>query len=129
MSKTIVSSPAAPAAMGPYSQAVRAGRFLFLAGQLGLDPAAGRLAGDDVAAQTEQAIRNLEAVLAAAGAGLGDVVKTTVFLRSMADFGAMNEVYGRHFSADPPARSTVAVADLPRDGARVEIEAVALLPG
>ncbi len=122
--------PDAPAAIGPYSQAqvVRlhgGNRLVFTSGQIALDPAGGKLVGEDVAAQTEQVLRNLAAVLRGAGLGLEDVVKTTVFLADMAEFQAMNEVYARHFGASPPARSTVAAAGLPR-GARVEIEAVAV---
>lgn len=129
MPTSIVASDGAPRAIGPYSQAVvhdgPQGRTLWSAGQIALDPATMELAGGDVRAQTEQVLRNLEAVLAAAGMGLGDVVKTTVFLADMADFGAMNEVYATRFAARPPARSTVQAAGLPR-GARVEIELVAV---
>ena len=129
MQRTKISTKDAPAAIGPYSQAqvVRlhgGNRLVFTSGQVGLDPRTGEMVAGEVAEQTAQAIKNLAAVLAGVGLTLADVVKTTVFLTDMKDFQAMNEVYGRHFPADPPARSTVAVAGLPR-GARVEIEAVA----
>jgi 2-iminobutanoate/2-iminopropanoate deaminase len=124
-----IASPDAPRAIGPYSQAVLAegpaGRTLFCSGQIALDPATGELVAGDVAAQTERVMRNVEAVLASAGMGFGDVVKTTVFLTDLADFAAMNEVYGRRFSGTFPARSTVQVAALPR-GAGVEVEVLAL---
>jgi len=123
--RSVVDTVAAPRAVGPYSQAIRAGHHVFTAGQVGLDPATGRLAGADVTAQTHQVLRNLAAVLDAAGTSLSNVVKTTVFLIDMGDFAAMNAVYATHFTAPPPARSTVAVAALPL-GARVEIEAIAL---
>jgi 2-iminobutanoate/2-iminopropanoate deaminase len=125
--KTAVSSERAPQAVGPYAPAVRVGEFLFCSGQVGLDPATGALVGETVADQTAQVLRNLAAVLEAAGAGLSDVVKTTVFLTDMARFGELNEVYARHFTAPFPARSTVAVGALPK-GALVEIEAVAVVP-
>jgi len=105
---------------------IKAGGFVFTAGQLPLDPATGQLAGSDVAAQTEQVLKNIEAVLKAAGTSMDRVVKTTVFLKNMSDFAAMNEVYGKHFKESPPARSTIQVGGLARD-AIVEIEAVALL--
>lgn len=117
----------APAAIGPYAQAVKANGFLFTAGQIPLHPERMEIVGTTVAQQTEQVFANLRAVLAAAGCDLSHVVKTTVFLRDMADFGAMNEVYARAFGDAKPARSTVAVAGLPRD-VRVEIELVAVLP-
>jgi 2-iminobutanoate/2-iminopropanoate deaminase len=126
--KIRVHSDNAPAAVGPYSQAIRVGDFLFTAGQVALDPASGELVGQDIATQTEQVIHNLKAVLAAAGAGLEHVVKTTVFLRSMGDFAAMNAVYARHFPEPFPARSTVEVGALPKGGL-VEIECVAVLRG
>jgi 2-iminobutanoate/2-iminopropanoate deaminase len=126
-----VASPEAPKAIGPYSQAVLvespAGRTLHCSGQIPLDPATGELVGGDAAAQAEQVLRNVEAVLAAVGMGFGDVVKSTVYLVDLADFAAMNEVYGRRFPSDPPARSTVQVAALPR-GARVEVEVLAVSP-
>lgn len=118
---------AAPAAIGPYSQAIVAGGFLFASGQIALDPLTGELIGDGVEAQTRQVTANLAAVLAAAGLSFGDVVKTTIFLVDMADFAAVNTVYAESFGDEiSPARSTVAVAALPR-GARVEIDAIALL--
>ncbi|MEP7040107.1 MAG: Rid family detoxifying hydrolase [Chloroflexota bacterium] len=120
-----VQTSAAPPAIGPYSQAIRAGGFVFTAGQVGGEPADGALA-DGVAAQADQALRNLAAVLAEAGTSLERVVKTTIFLTDMADFAAVNEVYARHLSPPYPARSTVAVKALPK-GALVEIEMVALV--
>ena len=127
MSTTIVHSDHAPKAIGPYSQAISANGFLFTAGQIALDPDTLEVVPGDVTAQSEQVLKNLTAVLAAAGAGWGDVVKTTVFLRDMADFAAMNTVYARVLGDARPARSTVAVAGLPRD-VRVEIELVAAIP-
>lgn len=127
MSTTNVHSDDAPKAIGPYSQAISANGFLFTAGQIALDPVTMEVVAGDVAAQSEQVLKNLTAVLSAAGAGWGDVVKTTVFLRDMADFAAMNAVYSRVLGDARPARSTVAVAGLPRD-VRVEIELVAALP-
>ncbi len=126
MGKTIISTDKAPAAIGPYSQAVRTGNLLFTAGQVGLDPATGNLVEGGVQAQTERAMQNLQAVLAAAGATFANVVKTTVFLADMADFAVMNEVYGRYVTPNPPARSTFQVAALPR-GALVEIEMIAVI--
>lgn len=122
-----ISTDAAPAAIGPYSQAIRAGGWLFCSGQVPLDPGSGQLVPGGVAEQTVRVLDNLSGVLAAAGLGLGDVVKTTVFLIAMEDFGAMNEVYQTYFTGSPPARSTVAVASLPK-GAQVEIEAIARAP-
>jgi 2-iminobutanoate/2-iminopropanoate deaminase len=127
--KSPLNVPDAPAAIGPYSQAqvlrLHGGnRLVYTSGQLGLDPASGKLVAGGVAEQSEQALRNLAAVLRGAGLTLADVVKTTVYLADMADFTAMNETYGRHFASDPPARTTIAAAGLPKD-ARVEIEAVA----
>ena len=116
----------APAAIGPYSQAIVANGFVFTAGQVPFDPTSMQLVEGDIATQTEQVMRNLTAILRQAGADLHTVVKTTVFLRDMNDFAGMNEVYGRHFGDHKPARSTVQVARLPRD-AGVEIECVALL--
>jgi 2-iminobutanoate/2-iminopropanoate deaminase len=119
----------APAAIGPYSQAIRVGNFVYTAGQVGLDPATGDLVAGGIKEQTRQALANVAAVLDAAGCAPSDVVKTTVFIMDMADFGAMNEVYAGVFGTDdPPARSTVQVAGLPR-GARVEIECVAVMGG
>jgi 2-iminobutanoate/2-iminopropanoate deaminase len=114
----------APDAVGPYSQAIVHSGLVYTAGQIPLDPQSMQMVEGDVAAQTERVMQNLAAVLEAAGASLGSVIKTTVFLQSMGDFAAMNEVYGRHFGDHRPARSTVEVARLPKD-ARVEIEAVA----
>ena len=128
MPRTAISTTQAPAAIGPYSQAIRADGYLFCSGQLGLDPATGDFVAGDVGAQAEQALRNLGAVLEAAGLTFGDVVKTTIFLVDMADFAAVNGVYGRFVTDPPPARSTVAVAALPKGG-RVEIEATARLAG
>lgn len=116
----------APAAIGPYSQAIKAGGFVFCSGQVAIDPRTGQFVAGGVAEQTEQVLKNLSAVLEAAGSSLDQVVKTTVFLADMKEFSAMNEVYARFFSEPPPARATVAAAGLPRD-ARVEIEAVALV--
>jgi 2-iminobutanoate/2-iminopropanoate deaminase len=128
MERTIVSTPHAPAAIGPYSQAVRAGNFVFLSGQIPLDPTTGEMVGgDDVEAQALQVMSNLKAVLAAAGASFGKVVKTTIFLTDLADFVRVNKIYGSCFEGmEPPARATVQVAALPR-GAKVEIEATAFL--
>ena len=128
MDKQRIHTNDAPAAIGPYSQAIRTGNRLFTAGQVALDPATGELVGTDVAAQTEQVLRNLRAVLAAAGTDFAHVIKTTVFLQSMSDFAAMNAVYARHFPEPFPARSTVEVGALPKGGL-VEIECVALLAG
>lgn len=122
--RTEIHTERAPAAIGPYSQAVGAGDTVYTAGQVGLDPATGEFAGEDVAAQTRQAMANLEAVLEAAGLDLGDVVKTTIFVADMEDFATVNEIYGEHFAEPYPARSTVEAGRLPKD-ARVEIEMVA----
>ncbi len=116
----------APAAIGPYSQAVASSGLLFLSGQIPLDPKSGTLVSDDVAAQTEQVMENLSAVLAASGATFADVVKTTIYLVDLANFAVVNEIYGRRFSVPYPARATVQVAALPR-GAKVEIDAIAVL--
>ena len=127
--KQAISTKAAPAAIGPYSQAVRIGGFLYTSGQVALDPASGALVTGDVTEQTVRVIENLKAVLAAGGASLAQVVKTTVFLKNIGDFATMNEVYGRYFAAEDviaPARSTVEVARLPKD-ALVEIEVIAHL--
>ena len=126
--KSVISTPAAPAAIGPYSQAVRLGDLVYTSGQVALDPATGEFLGGDVTAQTERVCENLRAVLNEAGLNLTHVVKTLVFLKDMKDFAAMNAVYGRFFApADvvPPARSTVQVAALPKD-ALVEIECIAM---
>jgi 2-iminobutanoate/2-iminopropanoate deaminase len=122
--KKTVSTPQAPKAIGPYSQAVVHNGIVYLSGQIALDPATNQLIEGDVVAQTRRVLDNLRAVLEAAGSSLGAVLRTTVFLKDMADFPKMNEVYGQYFSADPPARSTVQAAKLPRDVA-VEIDAIA----
>ena len=123
--KQIIATDRAPRAIGPYSQAVRAGNLVFASGQIPIDPATGEFVAGGVAEQTDQVLRNLTSVFAAAGIELNQIVKTTVFLADMEDFAAMNEVYGRFFGAQPPARATVQAARLPRD-ARVEIEAIAV---
>lgn len=122
-----IASPNAPAAIGPYCQGVRAGGYIFCSGQIPLDPKTGQVVGKDISAQTERVLQNLNAVLEVTGSGLFQVVKTTVFLKSMEDFPAMNEVYKKYFAADPPARSTVEVSRLPKD-VLVEIECVAYQP-
>lgn len=122
-----VESKDAPKAIGPYSQAIRAGEFVFCAGQIAIDPATGQLVQGDISAQTDRVLKNLSGVLAAAGTDLDHAVKTTVFLKNISDYAAMNAVYARYFKAAPPARSTVAVGQLARD-ALVEIEVVAVLP-
>ncbi len=116
----------APQAIGPYSQAIKSGGLVFCSGQIALDPASGQVVAGDVAAQTERVLKNLAGVLKAAGSAMNKVVKTTVFLKSMGDFAAMNDVYGKHFQAPFPARSTVEVARLPKD-VLVEIDVVATL--
>jgi 2-iminobutanoate/2-iminopropanoate deaminase len=125
MQRERISTTDAPGAIGPYSQAIATGNFVFCSGQVPLVPASGALVEGDVRAQTRRALENLSGVLNAAGSSLAQVVKTTVFLVSMSDFAAMNEVYAEFFPGDPPARSTIAVAELPK-GAHVEIEAIAL---
>ncbi|HPE15725.1 MAG TPA: RidA family protein [Oscillospiraceae bacterium] len=122
--KTILSTPQAPAAIGPYSQGTAAGGFVFTSGQLGLDPATGAFAGADVESQARRSLENIKAILEAAGLSTADVVKTTVFLADMNDFGAVNAVYATYFPENPPARSCFQVAALPKGGL-VEIEAVA----
>ncbi len=117
----------APQAIGPYSPALRAGQFLFLSGQIPLDPASGTVVGDNITAQTEQVFKNISALLTAAGCGFAQVVRTTVFLTDLNDFADMNAVYAQHVSNPPPARSTVQVSRLPRD-VRVEIDVIAVLP-
>jgi 2-iminobutanoate/2-iminopropanoate deaminase len=119
-----ISTADAPAAIGPYSQAIHAGDLVFLSGQVPIDPATGELVGGDIAAQTDRVLDNLAAVLAAAGCGFGDVVKTTIYLVDLGDFQAVNQTYAKRFSAAPPARATVQVSALPK-GARVEIDAIA----
>lgn len=125
MDKTVIASENAPAALGPYSAGIASGNLAFLSGQLGLDPSTGELA-EGVVAQAEQALKNIEALLTAAGATFGNVVKTTVFLADIADFNAVNEVYGARFTEPYPARSAVQVAALPK-GALVEIECIVAL--
>jgi 2-iminobutanoate/2-iminopropanoate deaminase len=127
MSRTRIATSGAPAAVGPYSQGIDTGGLVFCSGQVGLDPATGDLVAGGLEAQTDRALRNLAAVLDAAGLGLGDVVKTTCFLADIADFAAFNAVYARAFPDPPPARSTFAVRDLPKGGL-VEIEAIAVRP-
>ena len=124
--REIVETERAPRAIGPYSQAVVAGGFVFASGQIPIDPQTGEFVAGGVREQTEQVMRNLAAVLEAAGSSFADIVKTTVYLADMNDFAAMNEVYGRFFETAPPARATVQAARLPRD-ARVEIDVVALV--
>ena len=127
MTRQAVATTAAPGAVGPYSQAIASGPFVFCSGQLGMDPATGELVEGGVEAQAERALRNLTAVLDAAGASWADVVKTTIFLADIADFAAVNAIYVRHMPDPPPARSTFAVGALPK-GARIEIEAIAHKP-
>ncbi len=126
MERTQIRTTEAPAAIGPYSQAIRCGQFVYASGQIALDPSSGELVGDDVQAQTQRVLQNVQALLASAGTSLANVVKTTVFLTSMSDFQAMNAIYASYFSGVAPARSTVAVAELPRK-ALVEIECIALV--
>ena len=126
MIRETVSTDKAPKAIGPYAQAIKAGEFIYTAGQIPIDPQSGNLIAGGIAEQTRQVMENLKAVLEAAGSSLGKVVKATVFLKNMADFTALNEVYGEYLGAAKPARSTVAVAELPR-GALVEIDFVALV--
>jgi 2-iminobutanoate/2-iminopropanoate deaminase len=126
MQHSQISTPHAPAAIGPYSQAIRCGQFVYASGQIALDPSSGELVGADVQAQTHRVLQNLQAVLTSAGSSLASVVKTTVFLAHMSDFQAMNAIYASYFTGVAPARSTVAVAELPRK-ALVEIECVALI--
>jgi len=123
--REVIATHDAPQAIGPYSQAIKAGGMVFCSGQIALDPVTGAIIGGDVAQQTERVLRNLVAVLASAGSELDRALKTTVFLKNMSDFPAMNEMYARYFKNAPPARSTVEVAQLPK-GALVEIEVVAL---
>jgi 2-iminobutanoate/2-iminopropanoate deaminase len=123
--RDVISTNNAPQAIGPYSQAIRAGGFVFTSGQVAIDPATQQVIAGDVAAQTERVLNNLKAILEASGSRVEKVVRCTVFLKNMGDFAAMNEVYGRYFKQAPPARSTVEVARLPKD-VLVEIDAIAL---
>jgi 2-iminobutanoate/2-iminopropanoate deaminase len=124
--RDVISTDGAPKAIGPYSQAIRGGGLLFTSGQVAIDPATQQVVSGDVAAQTDRVLKNLAAILQASGSSLEQVVRCTVFLKNMGDFGAMNEVYGRYFNQAPPARSTVEVARLPKD-VLVEIDAIALV--
>ena len=123
--RTVISTDRGPKAIGPYSQAIQANGFLFISGQIPLDPKTNQLVEGDIRVQTERALENLKGILEAAGSALSRVVKTTVFLKDMGEFAAMNEVYARYFPSEPPARATVEVARLPRD-VRVEIDLIAL---
>ncbi len=123
--RDVITTKEGPQAIGPYSQAIRANGFIFVSGQVAIDPANQQFIAGDVAAQTDRAIKNLAGILKAAGSSLEKVVRATVFLKNMNDFAAMNEVYGKYFSSAPPARSTVEVARLPKD-ALVEIDVIAL---
>ena len=123
--RDVISTDDGPRAIGPYSQAIRANGFVFVSGQVALDPASQQVISGDVSAQTDRVLKNLSGILTAAGSGLEKVVRSTVFLKNMNDFGAMNEVYGKYFSSAPPARSTVEVARLPKD-VLVEIDVIAL---
>ena len=122
--KKVLATTKAPAAIGPYSQAIRADKFVFVSGQLPIDPASGEFAGDDIAAQTRQSLTNIQNILASEGLTMANVVKTTVLLKNISDFGAMNEVYASFFESDCPARAAFEVAALPK-AALVEIEAIA----
>lgn len=123
--REVIATSEAPAAIGPYSQAIRAAGLIFTSGQIAIDPATSQVVAGDVRAQTERVLQNVAAILAAAGSSLGKVVRCTVFLKNMADFAPMNEVYGKYFKEAPPARSTVEVARLPKD-VLVEIDAIAV---
>ena len=123
--REVVSTKDAPQAIGPYSQAIKANGFVFVSGQIAIDPATQQVVEGDVAAQTDRVLRNLSAILEAAGSGIGKVVRSTVYLKNMNDFAAMNAVYAKYFSSAPPSRSTVEVARLPRD-VLVEIDVIAL---
>jgi 2-iminobutanoate/2-iminopropanoate deaminase len=123
--REVISTKDGPQAIGPYSQAIRAGGFIFVSGQVAIDPATQQVISGDIAAQTERVLKNLSAILTAAGSGLRNVVRSTVLLKNMSDFTLMNEVYGRFFNVAPPARTTVEVARLPRD-VLVEIDVIAL---
>jgi 2-iminobutanoate/2-iminopropanoate deaminase len=127
MKKKVIQTEKAPKAIGPYSQAIQAGNLLFLSGQIPLDPASGELVKGDIREQTRRVLENLKGVLESQHLGMDDVVKVTIFLKDMGNFGQVNEVYGTYFPSSPPARSTVEVARLPRD-VDIEIEAIALIP-
>lgn len=124
--RDVISTNEAPKAIGPYSQAIRAGGFVFVSGQVAIDPATQQLVNGDIAAQTDLVLKNLSGILDAAGSGIEQVVRCTVFLKNISEFGAMNEVYARYFTDKPPARSTVEVSRLPKD-VLVEIDAIAVL--
>jgi len=126
MKKNVIQTEKAPRAIGPYSQAIRAGNFLFLSGQIPLDPRTGELIRGDIQQQTQQVLENIRRVLESQNLGMEDVVKVTIFLKNIGDFNQVNEVYGAYFPSSPPARSTVGVAGLPKD-AEIEIEAIALV--
>ncbi|HZR64483.1 MAG TPA: RidA family protein [Terriglobales bacterium] len=123
--RTPISTPDAPKAIGPYSQAIKANGFVFVSGQVAFDPATQQIINGDISAQTDRVLKNLSAILKAAGTGLENAVRCTVFLKNMSDFAAMNEVYAKYFSSQPPARSTVEVARLPKD-VLVEIDVIAV---
>ena len=123
--KVVINIDGAPQPLGPYSQAIKAGGMIFLSGQLGIDPATGKLVAADTASQARQALQNIQAILEAEGEGLGRVVKTTIYLADLNDFKAINEIYGEFFPFEPPARAAIQVAALP-GGARVEIDAIAV---
>lgn len=125
MSRQVVSTDKAPAAIGPYSQAIKAGGFVFTSGQIPIDPASGKIEASDITGQTEQVMKNLEAVLKAAGTDFSKVVKTTIFLVDLAHFATVNEIYAKRFPKDPPARSCIQVSKLPKDSL-VEIEVIAI---
>ncbi|MBN1487378.1 MAG: RidA family protein [Anaerolineae bacterium] len=124
--KTVIATPHAPAAVGPYSQAIKAKGLIFTAGQLGIDPRTGKFAGDDVASQAQQAMDNIQAILEEAGSSIDRIIKTTIFMTDLGEFKTVNTIYGAHFKGAPPARSTVQVAALPLGGL-VEIEVIALV--
>ena len=123
--KTIISTSEAPAAIGPYSQAVRSGKFLFCSGQIPLDPKTGKIIAGDIATQTRRVLDNITAILKAEGLAFDSIIKTTIFLTDLGDFQTVNEIYGSHFRQEPPARSTVQVSALPK-GANIEIEVIAV---
>ncbi len=125
MNKEVISTKDAPAAIGPYSQAIKAAGLIFISGQIPRDPVSGEIAGDGIEVQTEKVMKNLEAVLKAAGSGFNQVIKTTIYLTDLNDFTVVNEIYGNYFNDSPPARATIEVSGLPK-GVKVEIEATAL---